>query len=72
MTHDEFKSKLKLNNLNLTQFSEVTNISYSTTSKFGKSNPVPPWVESWLSIYEENHQLKNIRIEIKELAEKLK
>lgn len=72
MTHDEFKSKLKLNNLNLTQFSELTCIPYSTASKFGKSNPVPPWVASWLNIYEENHQLNNIKIEIKELAEKLK
>ncbi len=71
MTHEEFKSKLQSLNLNLLQFSELINTPYSTTAKWGKSNPVPSWVEPFLSIYEQNLMMENIKKEIKTLAEKL-
>ena len=71
MTHEEFKSKLQNLNLNLLQFSELINTPYSTSTKWGKSNPVPSWVEPFLNIYEQNLMMENIKKEIKTLAEKL-
>lgn len=72
MTLEEFKSKLESFDLTLKDFSELTSLSYSTVTKFGKSNPVPPWVESWIKLYEENQSLTNVKEDIILLAEKLK
>ena len=71
MRHNEFKAKIKSLDLNLKDFSKLVNISYSTISKYGKSNPIPEWVEPFLRIYEENKNMENIKEEIKSLAKKL-
>lgn len=71
MTHEKFKIKLNNLNINLKQFSELTNLPYSTVSKFGKSNPVPNWVEPFLTIYDENTKMKDIKSKIKEFASSL-
>jgi len=72
MTLEEFKSKLDSFDLTLKDFSELTSLSYSTVTKFGKSNPIPPWVTSWIKLYEENQSLTNVKEDIISLAEKLK
>lgn len=72
METETFKERLKSLNLSLTDFSELTNLSYSAVSKFGKSNPIPPWVEPFLNFYQSAKQLDIFKELIFELSEKLK
>jgi hypothetical protein len=59
MTYEEFKDKLKENNLTIKKFSELAKISYGTCNNWSKSErSVSSWVQSWLEIYEENQKLK--------------
>ena len=71
LTHEEFKIKLKNLSLNLKEFCKIVDTSYSTVSKFGKSNPMPGWVEPFLNLLQENKNMENIKQEIKSLALKL-
>jgi len=68
---EEFKTLLKEANLNLKAFSEVVNTSYSTVAKYGRSNPMPEYVQPFLKLYIENRQLKEVKALIKSLADKL-
>jgi len=71
MTLDDFKERLNSLNLNLTEFAELTDIPYSTISKYGRSNPVPLWVPKFLDMYEKTNELDEFKLLIKELNEKL-
>lgn len=71
MNLEEFKDKLLELNLNLKDFAELINVPYSTVTKYGRSTPIPPWIDSFLSIYEQNVKLEEFKKEIKTLAEKL-
>lgn len=71
MTLEEFKERLNSLNLNLTEFAEITDIPYSTISKYGRSNPVPLWVPKFLDMYKKTKQLDEFKELIKELNEKL-
>ena len=58
----EFKKILKENELTLKKFSQLTNVKYDTCVKWGKNNrPVSDWVESWLKLYIEIQQLKELK-----------
>jgi transcriptional regulator with XRE-family HTH domain len=72
MTSEQLKNNLSELGLSLKDFSELTNISYSTVSKYGKSAPVPPWAEPFLNLYKENLDLKQVKELIIELSEKFK
>ncbi len=71
MTLEEFKERLNSLNLNLTEFAEITDIPYSTISKYGKSNPVPVWTPKFLDMYEKTKEIDEFKLLIKELNEKL-
>lgn len=71
MELEDFKNKLEEVNLNLKDFSELVNIPYSTVTKYGRSTPVPTWVEPFLNIYIQNQKLESIKQEIKDLADRL-
>lgn len=71
MTLEEFKERLNSLNLSLTAFAELTDIPYSTISKYGRSNPVPQWVPKFLDLYEKTQELENFKELIRELNEKL-
>lgn len=71
MTLEEFKERLNSLNLNLTEFAELTDIPYSTISKYGRSNPVPSWVPKFLEMYEKIKELDEFKELIRELNEKL-
>lgn len=56
MTRDEFEIYLKRAQLNKKQFSELSQVSYSTvtqwgTFKQGKPIPAPDWIASWICNY---------------------
>lgn len=71
MTLEEFKDRLNALNINLAELSEMTNIPYSTVTKYGRSNPVPVWVPKFLDMYEKTKELHEFKLLIKELNEKL-
>lgn len=64
LTSDELKNKLNDLELNLKDLAKLTNMSYSTVSKFGKANPVPPWVEPFLNYYSSHQSLLKIKKEL--------
>ena len=62
MDYKEFKETLKENKLSLKAFSELSGVKYDTCSKWGKDNrPVSDWVKSWLSLYIENKECKELK-----------
>jgi predicted transcriptional regulator len=71
MRHEEFQNKLDELKLGKKDFSDVTNVPYTTVSKYGKSNPVPPWVGPFLDLYEENRNLSEIKELIEIAAQKI-
>ena len=67
MEYEKFKQTLKEQKLSLKAFSELAGVKYDTCSKWGKDNrPVSDWVESWLSLYIENKDCKELKEIIKE------
>ena len=70
MTIEEFKSELKASNLSIKDFAELSQIPYSTVTKYGRSTPVPPWTAPFLSQYQELKELNEIKTLILELAQK--
>lgn len=67
MEYKNFIQILKENNLSLKRFSELSGVKYDTCSKWGKNNrPVSDWVESWLNLYTENKQYKELKKILKE------
>ena len=71
LTLDKFKEKLHICDLNLKAFAQLTNMPYSTVAKYGRSNPMPGWVEPFLNLHHENIQMQHLKQEIKSLAKKL-
>ena len=61
MTSEDLKNRVKKLGFNLKDFSKIMNISYATTSKWGKTTPVPSWVSAFLDLYEENQNLQEIK-----------
>jgi len=60
MEYEEFKKLLREHLLTLKKFSELSEVSYKTCTKWGKENrPVPTWVNSWFKLYIENKNLKS-------------
>ncbi|MDO8454310.1 MAG: hypothetical protein Q7S59_07050 [Sulfurimonas sp.] len=72
MELETFKQRLKNLQLSLIDFGEMTSLSYSAVSKFGKTNPIPPWVDSYLSLLEENKNLNEVKKLIIELSDKIR
>lgn len=62
MNYEEFKQILKDNKLSLKEFSRLSGVKYDTCSKWGKDNrPVSDWVKSWLNLYIENKNCKELK-----------
>jgi len=66
LKYEVFKELLERNSMSLKDFSNITSISYSGCNKW-KYGEVPPWVESWFRLYEENTNYS----ELKKLIHKL-
>ena len=66
MEYEDFKQILKENKLSLKEFSRLSGVKYDTCSKWGKDNrPVSDWVKSWLTLYIENKECKELKEIIK-------
>lgn len=66
LTKEEFKILLKKANLNKKQLSELLGTSYQGVNNWGTNGrDYPYWVKSWLNLYIENKQCKDLKNMIK-------
>jgi len=56
-----FNELLKLSGLSKKEFSEMLGVSYGTVNSWGSPQNVPYWVESWLTIYIENKECRELK-----------
>ena len=62
MNRDTFKELLKKSGLTKKSFSEILGTSYNAVNSWGcNDRGVPYWVESWLYLYIENKECKELR-----------
>ena len=69
MQYEDFKKKLKENNLDMTLFAQEMGTTYSTVSKWKPETPA--WVDKYFEIYEENKKAKELKLLLKDFCEKL-
>jgi len=62
VTNDEFKELLKQAGLTKKSFSELLGTSYHAVNGWGTNNRgYPYWVESWLNLYIENKECRELK-----------
>lgn len=67
MNNDIFKELLKKANLTKKSFSELLGTSTQSVNNWGSNGrDIPYWVESWLSLYIENKECKELKQIIKD------
>ena len=67
MNKEQFTQLLKSEKLSKKDFAELANISYNTVNNWNDDNkPIPPWVETWLTLYIENSKCKELKALLKE------
>ena len=67
MEYEDFRQILKDQGLTLKAFSQLSGVKYDTCSKWGKDGrPVSDWVESWLNLYIESKECKELKAVIEE------
>ena len=67
MDKDLFKGLLKKAKLSKKEFAEILGIPYSTANSWGNNGrDYPYWVQSWLSLYIENKECKELKEIIRE------
>lgn len=66
MDSQQFKELLKKADLTKKTFSEMLGVSYNAVNGWGTNNrDYPYWVESWLTLYIENKECKELKEIIK-------
>jgi hypothetical protein len=70
MTYEEFKAKLKENNLDMAVWAEYMGLSYRGVTNW-KATEVPVWVDKYFEVYEENKKAKELKVLLKDFCEKL-
>ena len=67
MNNDIFKELLKKGNLTKKAFSELLGTSTQSVNNWGSNGrDIPYWVESWLTLYIENKECKELKAIIRE------
>ena len=67
MDNEEFKALLKKASLAKKSFSELLGVSYNAVNGWGTNGrDYPYWVKSWLTLYIENKDCKELKEIIKE------
>ena len=67
MNRETFKEMLKKANLTKKELSEILNTSYQSVNNWGTNGrDYPYWVKSWLTLYIENKDCKELKEIIRE------
>ena len=66
MDRTKFNKLLKKSDLTKKEFSEILGVSYNTINGWGSPQNVPYWVESWLTLYIDNKECRELKQLLKE------
>lgn len=61
MDRQRFNELLKLSGISKKEFSSMLKVSYNTVNGWGSPQNVPYWVESWLTLYIENKECRELK-----------
>jgi transcriptional regulator with XRE-family HTH domain len=61
MTKEELKKNLKKMGMTKRQLAELLGLSYSTVNNWGNSKNIPRWMESWMTLYLEAKEYRELR-----------
>lgn len=65
MDNQEFNELLKKAKLTKKAFSELVKMNYASVTNWKQVDNIPLWVESWLTLYIENKECKELKEIIK-------
>jgi len=66
MNNQAFEDLLKLAGLSKKEFAKHVEMNSNSVTNWNKSNKVPQWVESWLNLYIESKECKELKAVIEE------
>jgi len=61
MDNEEFNTLLKKASLTKKAFSELVKMNYASVTNWKQSDSIPYWVKSWLTLYIENKDCKELK-----------
>jgi len=66
MNNQAFEELLKRAGLSKKDFAALVEMNYNSVTNWNKSDKIPQWVNSWLTIYIENSKCKELKALLKE------
>ena len=66
MNNKAFEELLKSAALSKKDFSALVEMNYNSVTNWNKSDKIPQWVNSWLTLYIENSECKKLKALLKE------
>ena len=66
MNNELFEELLKNAKLSKKEFANLVEMNYNSVTNWNKSNKIPQWVHSWLDLYIENKECKELKQLLKE------
>ena len=66
MNNQAFEELLKNAGLSKKDFAALVEMNYNSVTNWNKSDKIPQWVNSWLTLYIENAQCKELKQLLKE------
>jgi DNA-binding transcriptional regulator YiaG len=66
MNNQAFEELLKLAGLSKKDFATLVEMNYNSVTNWNKSDKIPQWVNSWLTLYIENAKCKELKQLLKE------
>ena len=66
MNNQAFEELLKSAGLSKKDFAALVEMNYNSVTNWNKSDKIPQWVNSWLTLYIENKSCKELKQLLKE------
>ena len=66
MNNEIFEELLKSAKLSKKDFSALVEMNYNSVTNWNKSNKIPQWVKSWLELYIDNKECKELKQVLKD------
>ena len=66
MNNQAFEELLKSAGLSKKDFAALVEMNYNSVTNWNKSDKIPQWVNSWLTLYIENSKCKELKQLLKE------
>ena len=66
MNNQAFEELLKGAGLSKKDFAALVEMNYNSVTNWNKSDKIPQWVNSWLTLYIENAKCKELKALLKE------